>query len=113
MPKRRYRFIAPVEPARANGQEAAADAGRGPVTRKWLLLTTGREKLAWVVLGLIFLAFVLLPQFRRGSGNVQRPVLRSSLLPSPSTWFLPYNFAISSDGKRLAFVAMDRTPRLW
>jgi eukaryotic-like serine/threonine-protein kinase len=41
--------------------------------------------------------------------------LRLSLLPPPSTSFVPYNFAISPDGRRLAFVAVaqDGSTALW
>jgi len=41
--------------------------------------------------------------------------LRLSLLPPPSTSFVPYNFAISPDGRRLAFVAVaqDGGTALW
>src|SRR5258705_13625695 len=41
--------------------------------------------------------------------------LHLSLLPPPSTSFVPYNFAISPDGRRLAFVAaaQDGGTALW
>lgn len=41
--------------------------------------------------------------------------LRLSILPPPSTSFVPYNFALSPDGRRLAFVAatQDGGTALW
>jgi len=43
------------------------------------------------------------------------PLLRSSLLPPPNFSFAPYNFAVSPDGARLAFVAVgpDGKDTLW
>jgi serine/threonine protein kinase/Tol biopolymer transport system component len=42
-------------------------------------------------------------------------VVRSSLLPPPNLSFVPYNFAVSPDGTRLAFVAVgpDGKSALW
>jgi hypothetical protein len=42
-------------------------------------------------------------------------VTRSSLLPPPNFAFAPYNFAVSPDGTRLAFVAVgpDGKDTLW
>jgi DNA-binding winged helix-turn-helix (wHTH) protein/Tol biopolymer transport system component len=43
----------------------------------------------------------------RRQHEAQEHALRASLLPSPNTSFLPNHFAISPDGRRLAFVAAD------
>jgi DNA-binding winged helix-turn-helix (wHTH) protein len=47
--------------------------------------------------------------------RVPQSLVRASLLPPVNTSFLPYHFALSPDGTRLAFVAADwdGTDRLW
>lgn len=52
---------------------------------------------------------------RIGHTGPSRRVVRSSLLPPPNTCFLPNQFALSTDGTRLAFVAADSNARqgLW
>ena len=75
-----------------------------------------REKFAW---GLAALSIALLMWFGfaqlRGTRPPERRHLRLSLLPPQSTSFVPYNFAISPDGRRLAFVAAtpDGGTALW
>jgi Tol biopolymer transport system component len=51
----------------------------------------------------------------RGTQSAESRHLHLSLLPPPSTSFVPYNFAISPDGRRLAFVAaaQDGGTALW
>jgi Tol biopolymer transport system component len=51
----------------------------------------------------------------RGTQPAESRHLRLSLLPPESTSFVPYNFAISPDGRRLAFVAaaQDGGTALW
>jgi hypothetical protein len=51
----------------------------------------------------------------RSTRQPERQHLRLSLLPPQSTSFVPYNFAISPDGRRLAFVAAapDGGTALW
>jgi serine/threonine protein kinase len=66
-----------------------------------------RERLAWAAAGvfaLSTLALVIGLALRKPQ-PVQ--VVRSSLLPPQGSSFLPYKFAISPDGSRLAFVALD------
>ena len=75
-----------------------------------------REAVAW---GLAALSIALLLWFGHAglpsARSPERQHLRLSLLPPPSTSFVPYNFAISPDGQRLAFVAaaQDGRTALW
>ena len=65
-----------------------------------------RERIAWGLVAALGVAAMLLAI---GVGrHAARPaqLLRASLPPPPGTSFLPYNFAISPDGSRLAFVAL-------
>ncbi|WP_051979179.1 protein kinase domain-containing protein [Edaphobacter aggregans] len=74
------------------------------------------RRLAWGVAALCFatLAWLGVSHWRSIQSAESRP-LRLSLLPPPSTSFVPYNFAISPDGRRLAFVAaaLDGGTALW
>jgi serine/threonine protein kinase len=72
-----------------------------------------RENAGWAVAALLVALLLTLGLFRR-PGPQPLPV-RSSLLPPPNVSFLPYNFAISPDGSRLAFVALgpDGKTALW
>jgi DNA-binding winged helix-turn-helix (wHTH) protein/Tol biopolymer transport system component len=107
VPKRGYRFIAPV----------GADSPVGAATFEppKPAMAPVREKLAWGLALLLLAASVFLAMAHFRSGPEPAPVLRSSLLPPPNTSFQPYNFAISPDGTRLAFVAVDRDGKstLW
>ena len=73
-------------------------------------------RLAW---GLAALCIAMLAWLGVAHWRSIRPTesrhLRLSLLPPPSTSFVPYNFAISPDGSRLAFVAtaQDGGTALW
>jgi Tol biopolymer transport system component len=74
---------------------------------------------AWIALAAvttlvaIALAVVLGVIHFRGAPHAQ--VVRSSLLPPPNSSFVPYNFAVSPDGIRLAFVTVgpDGKNTLW
>ena len=75
-----------------------------------------RERVAW---GVAALCIAMLAWFSVSHWRTTQPAesrhLRLSLLPPPSTSFVPYNFAISPDGRRLAFVAaaQDGGTALW
>ena len=75
-----------------------------------------RERLAW---GMAALCIALLTWLGvahwRSIRSAESRHLHLSLLPPPSTSFVPYNFAISPDGLRLAFVAaaQDGGTALW
>lgn len=74
-----------------------------------------RERVAWslaALLAVVAVAQVFL-HLRGTLPTVQ--VVRSSLLPPPDSSFTPYNFALSPDGTRLAFVAVgpDGVNHLW
>jgi DNA-binding winged helix-turn-helix (wHTH) protein/Tol biopolymer transport system component len=74
------------------------------------------ERLPWGVAALCIalLAWVGVAHWRSIQPAESRH-LRLSLLPPPSTSFVPHNFAISPDGRRLAFVAVaqDGSTALW
>jgi len=75
-----------------------------------------RERFAWGLAALCMALLIWLGFTRlRGAGQLERQHLRLSLLPPQSTSFVPYNFAISPDGRRLAFVAAapDGGTALW
>jgi DNA-binding winged helix-turn-helix (wHTH) protein len=105
VPKRGYRFIAPVVQA-ANFEPRPPDRQSAQATI--------REKLAWGLALLLAVCLMLAVVHFRG-GTQPGQMLRSSLLPPPNTSFLPYNFAISPDGTRLEFAAVDRDGKsiLW
>jgi serine/threonine protein kinase/Tol biopolymer transport system component len=74
------------------------------------------ERLAWGVAALCIAMLAWLSVAHWGTTQpAETPHLRLSLLPPPSTSFVPYNFAISPDGGRLAFVAaaQDGGTALW
>jgi eukaryotic-like serine/threonine-protein kinase len=75
-----------------------------------------RERLAWGVAALCIalLAWLGVAHWRTTQSVASRH-LHLSLLPPLSTSFVPYNFAISPDGQRLAFVAaaQDGSTALW
>jgi Tol biopolymer transport system component len=90
----------------APGAERAADTDRR------------RPALPWVVAAVSLLLAVGSPvarMVRPKAAPEARPMLRSSLLPPPGYSFAPFDFAISPDGSRLAFVAIgpDGGKSLW
>ena len=79
------------------------------------LASRKREWVAWGfaiggLLAALVLALILWPRPSQPGRSI-----RSSLLPSKGQSFRPYNFALSPDGARLAWVAVgpDGTPSLW
>ena len=75
-----------------------------------------RERLAWGVAALCIALLTWLGVAHwRSIQSAESRHLHLSLLPPPSTSFVPYNFAISPDGRRLAFVAaaQDGSTALW
>ncbi len=75
-----------------------------------------RERLAWGVAALCIALLTWLGVAHwRSLQSAESRHLHLSLLPPPSTSFVPYNFAISPDGRRLAFVAVaqDGGTALW
>src|SRR5271163_511448 len=90
----------------AESSALAGDTKPATRTREW----AGWAVAAVCILLAGWLAFAL---FR--SPPRQRQPLRLSLLPPPSTSFVPYHLAISPDGQRLAFIAVqaDGSTHLW
>lgn len=74
-----------------------------------------RERIAWGIAAALLLGCLLLALTRFSGSSTPAVVLRAALLPPPDTSFLPSSFAISPDGSRLAFAAMDRAGKtaLW
>ena len=106
-----YRFVAPVHPAGGAVLELVqnpAKSSQGP--------RLSQQRFAWGVAALCIamLAWLGVAHWRSIQPAESRH-LRLSLLPPPSTSFVPYNFAISPDGRRLAFVAaaQDGGTALW
>jgi Tol biopolymer transport system component len=62
---------------------------------------------AWSVAGISLLAAMAISFAYFRQARQTAPVVRSSILPPQGAVFLPYNFAISPDGTRLSFVALD------
>ena len=71
--------------------------------------------LPWAVATFCFLVATALVSILSLRAPQPAQVVRSSLLPPPNASFLPYNFAVSPDGSRLAFVALgpDGKTALW
>ena len=75
-----------------------------------------REAIAWGVALTSLIAAVAFGLTRvRDATPAANPVLRASLLPPAGHSFVPNDFAISPDGRRIAFVAagVDGVPTLW
>jgi serine/threonine protein kinase len=93
----------------------AQGAEKGATGRQAATSPPARERLAWgVAAALLLIAAVLAVGTWRG-GPPAAPVVRSSLLPTAGSSFVPYNFALSPDGTRLAYVAAgsDGRSMLW
>jgi serine/threonine protein kinase/Tol biopolymer transport system component len=72
-----------------------------------------REHVAWAAAALLAALLLAFGYYRRP--GPQPELVRSSLLPPPNASFLPFNFALSPDSTRLAFVAVgtDGKNTLW
>ena len=71
------------------------------------------ERLVWAAALLVAVAILAWNYKQRGPEAAH--IVRSSLLPPAGSSYEPYNFAVSPDGARLAFVALDREGKstLW
>jgi len=74
-----------------------------------------RERLAWGVAALLLVAFTLATTGYILRAPKPRRVVRVSVLAPPETSFQAFDFALSPDGTKLAFVAGGETtkPQLW
>jgi serine/threonine protein kinase/dipeptidyl aminopeptidase/acylaminoacyl peptidase len=71
--------------------------------------------MAWGVAATCLLALVAIVATLLLRPAIRVPSIRASLLPPPNSSFLPNNFAVSPDGRQLAFVALgsDGKTALW
>jgi len=78
-------------------------------------LASTRERAAWGIAALLAIVALALAFLHVRSAPPAVQVVRSSLLPPAENSFTPYNFALSPDGTRLAFVAVgpDGLNYLW
>ncbi len=92
-----------------------ADKGVSPTELRPNLKARTRERIGWGIALALFAAvlFLGIAHFRNGSTPPQ--LVRASLLPPPDWSFLRFDFAVSPDGARLAFVALNRDGKnaLW
>ncbi|RZU43105.1 winged helix-turn-helix domain-containing protein [Edaphobacter modestus] len=106
----------PVQSARDLSRELKWISGEVGLTKASEPAPRRREQFAW---GVAALCIALLTWLGVAHWRSIQPAesrnLRLSLLPPPSTSFVPHNFAISPDGRRLAFVAVaqDGGTALW
>ncbi|HTC41616.1 MAG TPA: protein kinase [Candidatus Acidoferrales bacterium] len=78
--------------------DAAAPAAAGKAWKKWM---------PWAAAAILALAGVALGMRLNRGATTTTQTIRAWLLPPPGSSYLPQNFAISPDGSRLAFVALD------
>jgi DNA-binding winged helix-turn-helix (wHTH) protein/Tol biopolymer transport system component len=106
----------PVQSARDLSRELKWISGEVGLTKASEPAQRRRERFAW---GVAALCIALLTWLGVAHWRSIQPAesrhLRLSLLPPPSTSFVPHNFAVSPDGRRLAFVAVaqDGGTALW
>ncbi len=125
IPKRGFRFVAPVEriPANSDAAFAVFASGRPAAETKREPYRTGALPPVWLAAVFVtatFLSFFLgwLLHSRHGTNDTRLQLLRpirSSVLP-PSNWSFEHSsFSISPDATRLAFVAVgpDGSDKLW
>ena len=106
----------PVQSARDLSRELKWISGEVGLTKASEPAPRRRERFAWGVAALCIALLTWLGVAHwRSIQSAESRHLRLSLLPPPSTSFVPYNFAISPDGRRLAFVAaaQDGGTALW
>ncbi len=86
-----------------------------PVATGAAARVTRRELIAWGTAAAALVAAAALGNMSRETSPAPAPVLRASLLPPAGHSFVPNDFAISPDGRRVAFVAagVDGVPTLW
>jgi len=106
----------PVQSARDLSRELKWISGEVGLTKASEPAPRRRERFAWGVAALCIALLTWLGVAHwRSIQSAESRHLRLSILPPPSTSFVPHNFAISPDGRRLAFVAVaqDGGTALW
>ena len=90
-----------------DGAKTGAAAGRSA--------SSSTHWLAWLLAFVMALAVVFLVVWNMEHIGPRDGPLRASLLPPAKSSFAPYNFTLSPDGRRLAFVAVadDGSTALW
>ncbi len=78
--------------------DAAAPVAAGKVWKKWM---------AWAAAAILGAGGLALGMRLNRSAATNAQTIRAWLLPPQGSSYLPQNFAISPDGSRLAFVALD------
>ena len=78
-------------------------------------ISSRRQLLGWLFAALFFIVAAGLVVLRTTSPPEPAPIRRASLLPPEGVFFSSFNFAISPDGSRLAFVGIgaDGRDTLW
>ena len=94
--------------AEAGSQSSAILAATGPLRR-------APQVTAWSIAAFFSLLATALAAILYLRPSRPEPLIRSSLMPPAGATFEPYNFAVSPDGERLAFVALgsDGMDTLW
>src|SRR3974390_3026424 len=114
IPKRGFRFLAPVE------RISAANWAPAPETKQKPRMTPGVPILWWAAFAAVcvlslFLGWRLYRRQAVGDSQQSPRPTRSSILP-PSSWHFEHSsFSVSPDGTRLAFVAFgpEGNDKLW
>jgi serine/threonine protein kinase len=83
----------------------AAEESHGPLAAASMVRV--REKMAWGSAALLLVAVALLTVMYFRSGAPTAQTVRASLLPPGGSSFVSYSFAVSPDGNRTAFVAVN------
>jgi serine/threonine protein kinase len=94
---------------------AEAGSQSSAIVSKTAALRRASPVTAWSIAALSLLLAIALAAILYLRPSRPEPAIRSSLMPPAGVAFEPYNFAVSPDGERLAFVALgsDGTDTLW
>jgi serine/threonine protein kinase/Tol biopolymer transport system component len=90
-------------------------ADKGAAAAATAAPSRARERAAWTIATVCLLVAAVLAAILWRTAPTRAPLIRSSLLPTSGSSFVPYNFALSPDGTRLVYVAAgsDGKSTLW